>query len=75
MDSILSFHPQPHIQFLVYSDLNPLMDSILSFHPGLEFLKETSEFQRKYAETVIYRIFYSLNRSVTHCIRGLECCG
>ncbi len=32
------------------------------FHPGLEFLKETTEFQKKYAETVVYRIFYSLNR-------------
>ncbi len=49
-------------QYWVYTDLQPLMDSILQFHPGLEFLKETLEFQRKYAETVIYRIFYSLNR-------------
>ena len=38
------------------------MDCILLYHPGLEFLKETAEFQKKYAETVIYRIFYSLNR-------------
>ena len=43
-------------------DLQPLMDCILLYHPGLEFLKETAEFQKKYAETVIYRIFYSLNR-------------
>lgn len=52
------------LQYLVYSDLQPLMDCILLFHPGLEFLKETAEFQKKYAETVIYRIFFSLNRYV-----------
>ena len=40
------------------------MESILLYHPGLEFLKETAEFQKKYAETVIYRIFFSLNRCV-----------
>jgi hypothetical protein len=51
-------------QYLVYSDLQPLMESILLYHPGLEFLKETAEFQKKYAETVIYRIFFSLNRCV-----------
>ena len=59
----------PAVQFLVYSDLQPLMECILLFHPGLEFLKETAEFQKKYAETVIYRIFYSLNRWAM-----LSCC-
>lgn len=49
-------------QALTYADFQPLMDSVLQYHPGLEFLKETNEFQKKYAETVVYRIFYSLNR-------------
>lgn len=38
------------------------MDMVLKYHPGLEFLAETAEFQKKYAETVVFRIFYSLNR-------------
>ena len=52
------------LQYLTYADFQPLLDCILQLHPGLEFLKETSEFQKKYAETVVYRIFYSLNRWV-----------
>lgn len=39
-----------------------MMECVLRYHPGLEFLAETQEFQRKYAETVIHRIFYSLNK-------------
>lgn len=35
---------------------------VLQYHPGLEFLADTPEFQARYAETVIYRIFYSANR-------------
>lgn len=50
-------------EYLTYSSFSPLMDSIMDNHPGLEFLQETSEFQRKYSETVVYRIFYTLNRS------------
>lgn len=37
--------------------LNVLMDS----HPGLDFLKATPEFQDRYADTVIERIFYSVD--------------
>ena len=36
---------------------------ILDRHPGLEFLKQTPEFQDRYAETVIERIFYVLDRA------------
>jgi hypothetical protein len=35
---------------------------VLQYHPGLEFLADTPEFQARYAETVIYRIFYTINR-------------
>jgi serine/threonine-protein phosphatase 2A regulatory subunit B'' len=37
---------------------------VLQYHPGLEFLADTPEFQARYAETVIYRIFYTINRLV-----------
>ncbi|GFR42212.1 hypothetical protein Agub_g3103 [Astrephomene gubernaculifera] len=48
--------------YLLFSDLWPLMECVLRYHPGLEFLADTAEFQRKYAETVIHRIFYTLNK-------------
>lgn len=44
------------------ADLKSMMAGILLSHPGLEFLQDTPEFQDRYAETVIYRIFYSLDR-------------
>ncbi len=40
------------------------MQAVLQYHPGLEFLADTPEFQARYAETVIYRIFYTINRCV-----------
>ncbi len=48
---------------LTYEDFRPLLHAVLQYHPGLEFLADTPEFQARYAETVIYRIFYSINRS------------
>lgn len=53
----------PSRNYVVYDDLRSMMNGILLSHPGLEFLQETPEFQERYAETVIYRIFYTLNRS------------
>lgn len=47
---------------LTHADLKPMMRVILDTHPGLEFLKEAPEFQERYAETVVYRIFYTVNR-------------
>ncbi|GJM84803.1 hypothetical protein PR202_ga00509 [Eleusine coracana subsp. coracana] len=44
-------------------DFKPVLKELLASHPGLEFLQGTPEFQERYAETVIYRIFYSINRS------------
>lgn len=38
-----------------------LMHDILNSHPGLEFLSQSPDFQDRYAQTVIARIFYSLN--------------
>lgn len=40
-----------------------MLRELLASHPGLEFLHDTPEFQERYAETVIYRIFYTVNRS------------
>ncbi|CAI0434515.1 unnamed protein product, partial [Linum tenue] len=45
------------------ADFKPVLEELLATHPGLEFLQGTPEFQEKYAETVIYRIFYYINRS------------
>jgi len=50
-------------QYIVYDDFKLVLQSLLDTHPGLEFLKDSPEFQDRYAETVIYRIFYSVNRS------------
>lgn len=36
--------------------------TLLFYHPGLRFLGGTPEFQLKYMDTVIYRIFYDLDR-------------
>ncbi|KAI8474731.1 MAG: hypothetical protein J3K34DRAFT_366052 [Monoraphidium minutum] len=47
---------------LTYDDFKPLLQAVLQYHPGLEFLADTPEFQARYAETVIYRIFYTINR-------------
>lgn len=47
--------------FLSPEDFRPVILGIIVSHPGLTFLKGASEFQDRYAETVIHRIFYSLN--------------
>eukprot|EP00268_Persea_americana_P021292 TRINITY_DN2124_c0_g1_i7.p1 TRINITY_DN2124_c0_g1~~TRINITY_DN2124_c0_g1_i7.p1 ORF type:complete len:541 (+),score=106.02 TRINITY_DN2124_c0_g1_i7:755-2377(+) len=54
---------QPGRKYLTQEDLKPVLRELLATHPGLEFLQSTPEFQERYAETVIYRIFYYMNRS------------
>jgi len=49
--------------YIVPSDFGIIIRELLAFHPGLTFLNATPDFQEKYAETVIIRIFYSINRS------------
>jgi serine/threonine-protein phosphatase 2A regulatory subunit B'' len=46
-------------------DFVPFVQELLHFHPGLEFLESHDEFQRKYALTVIARIFFKVNASRT----------
>ncbi|KAL0649036.1 hypothetical protein Bca4012_091726 [Brassica carinata] len=69
---------QQDCKHLRQADFKPLLDELLATHPGLQFLRTTSEFQERYvltlsfidypAETVIYRIFYYINRSGTGCL-------
>ncbi|KAG9445710.1 hypothetical protein H6P81_011838 [Aristolochia fimbriata] len=54
---------QPNRNYLTQEDFKPVLRELLATHPGLEFLQSTPEFQERYAETVIYRIFYYINRS------------
>ncbi|XP_010523368.1 PREDICTED: serine/threonine protein phosphatase 2A regulatory subunit B''beta-like [Tarenaya hassleriana] len=54
---------QPNQNYLVKDDFKPILKELLATHPGLEFLQSTPEFQERYAETVIYRIYYYINRS------------
>ncbi|OMO69007.1 hypothetical protein CCACVL1_19700 [Corchorus capsularis] len=56
---------QPDCRYLTQDDFKPILLELLASHPGLEFLQSTPEFQERYAETVIYRIFYYINRSGT----------
>lgn len=46
---------------LTKEDFVPFVDDLMKEHPGLQFLKETPEFQERYGETVVARIFYSVN--------------
>ncbi|ESL11764.1 hypothetical protein TRSC58_00478 [Trypanosoma rangeli SC58] len=48
--------------YLLPGDFCAYIEVLLEHHPGLLFLKQTPDFQFKYLETVIYRIFYDLDR-------------
>ncbi|KAJ9546045.1 hypothetical protein OSB04_025752 [Centaurea solstitialis] len=54
---------QPDLRYLTQEDFKPILRELLATHPGLEFLQSTPEFQERYAETVVYRIFYYVNRT------------
>eukprot|EP00262_Sarcandra_glabra_P007192 TRINITY_DN19834_c0_g1_i4.p1 TRINITY_DN19834_c0_g1~~TRINITY_DN19834_c0_g1_i4.p1 ORF type:complete len:541 (+),score=116.00 TRINITY_DN19834_c0_g1_i4:249-1871(+) len=60
---IFSILKHPDRKYLTQDDFKPVLRELLATHPGLEFLQSTPEFQERYAETVIYRIFYYVNRS------------
>jgi len=51
--------------WLEREDFKPLLRILLENHPGLDFLKATPEFQDRYADTVIERIFYMIDSSDT----------
>jgi serine/threonine-protein phosphatase 2A regulatory subunit B'' len=56
---------QRQSSYICKDDFVPYMKELLHFHPGLEFLSSHDEFKRKYALTVITRIFYKVNVSRT----------
>ncbi|KVI09571.1 Calcium-binding EF-hand [Cynara cardunculus var. scolymus] len=60
---IFAILKQPDLRYLTHEDFKPILRELLTTHPGLEFLQSTPEFQERYAETVIYRIFYYVNRA------------
>ncbi|XP_042518216.1 serine/threonine protein phosphatase 2A regulatory subunit B''beta-like isoform X2 [Macadamia integrifolia] len=60
---IFTILKQSDCKYLTQDDFKPVLQELLATHPGLEFLQSTPEFQERYAETVIYRIFYYVNRS------------
>lgn len=63
---------QPERPYLTQEDFRPVLKELLATHRGLEFLQDTPEFQERYAETVIYRIFYHVNRSGNGCLQLRE---
>lgn len=63
---------QPEKSYLTQEDFRPVLRELLATHRGLEFLQDTPEFQERYAETVIYRIFYHVNRSANGCLQLRE---
>ena len=56
---------QCHVEYITKDDFVPFLQELLHFHPGLDFLDGHDEFQKKYALTVIVRIFYACNTSRT----------
>mmetsp|Transcript_1638 Transcript_1638/g.4244 ORF Transcript_1638/g.4244 Transcript_1638/m.4244 type:complete len:571 (-) Transcript_1638:140-1852(-) len=67
-DPVLTFFSivkQDHNDWIERDDLGMFLSAILSTHPGLEFLQETSEFQDRYADTVVSRIFFLCDRRDT----------
>lgn len=51
---------QPSAECIYKDDFVPYLQELLHFHPGLDFLENHDDFQRKYALTVITRIFYQV---------------
>eukprot|EP01053_Blabericola_migrator_P007701 Blabericola_migrator_1__7700@NODE_392_length_9038_cov_131_832349_g80_i1_p1_GENE_NODE_392_length_9038_cov_131_832349_g80_i1NODE_392_length_9038_cov_131_832349_g80_i1_p1_ORF_typecomplete_len644_score89_69EFhand_13/PF17958_1/2_1e24EFhand_7/PF13499_6/6_9e02EFhand_7/PF13499_6/1_1e10SPARC_Ca_bdg/PF10591_9/1e03SPARC_Ca_bdg/PF10591_9/77SPARC_Ca_bdg/PF10591_9/0_19EFhand_1/PF00036_32/0_0097EFhand_8/PF13833_6/7_4e02EFhand_8/PF13833_6/0_094EFhand_5/PF13202_6/1_8e03EFhand_5/PF13202_6/0_19_NODE_392_length_903 len=52
--------------FIWGHNFQPFLQELLERHPGVEFLKPTPEFQKRYAETVIARILYDLDSMSDH---------
>eukprot|EP00178_Gracilaria_changii_P010857 TRINITY_DN3142_c0_g1_i1.p1 TRINITY_DN3142_c0_g1~~TRINITY_DN3142_c0_g1_i1.p1 ORF type:complete len:993 (-),score=159.45 TRINITY_DN3142_c0_g1_i1:1331-4309(-) len=48
--------------YLIPSDFKPLLHALLMCHQGLAFLQATPEFQQRYSETVIERIYFGCTR-------------
>lgn len=55
--------PDARRNYLIPSDFRPILRSLLARHKGLAFLHATPEFQLRYSETVVERIFFSCSRT------------
>lgn len=51
--------------YLLPDDFVPLIQSIIDDHPGLKFLRAAPDFHMRYIQTVIARIYFSINKSWT----------
>eukprot|EP00172_Hildenbrandia_rubra_P000712 Plantae.Rhodophyta-Hildenbrandia_rubra.ctg13905.p1 GENE.Plantae.Rhodophyta-Hildenbrandia_rubra.ctg13905~~Plantae.Rhodophyta-Hildenbrandia_rubra.ctg13905.p1 ORF type:complete len:789 (-),score=178.43 Plantae.Rhodophyta-Hildenbrandia_rubra.ctg13905:537-2903(-) len=54
--------------YVVPEDFKPMVSALLVYHPGLLFLKATPEFQQRYCETVIQRIYYGCTKKHNSCL-------
>lgn len=54
--------PTAKREYLVPGDFKPLLRALLMQHQGLAFLHATPEFQQRYSETVIERIYFGCTR-------------
>ncbi|XP_022892115.1 serine/threonine protein phosphatase 2A regulatory subunit B''beta-like [Olea europaea var. sylvestris] len=63
---------QSNLKYLTQDDFKPVLRELMATHPGLQFLQSTPQFQDSYAETVIYRIFYEVDRSSNNCLTHRE---
>lgn len=61
VDRFFRLVKQPHRNHIDRDDFLPFIKALLNDHPGLEFLSSHTEFQEKYAITVITRIFYCVD--------------
>jgi len=64
-DLVLSFFhvvKKEHNDWIEREDFSIFLNAILLTHPGLDFLRDTQEFQDRYADTVISRIFFVYDR-------------
>ncbi|XP_067668923.1 serine/threonine-protein phosphatase 2A regulatory subunit B'' subunit beta-like isoform X1 [Haliotis asinina] len=53
---------KPNCNYIDDEDLVPLVQDVVESHPGLSFLQEAPEFHSRYINTVIARMFFSINR-------------
>jgi serine/threonine-protein phosphatase 2A regulatory subunit B'' len=53
----------PSRDYIIPNDFEPIFKEILNTHPGLAPLKSAPEYQNRYKEATIARIFYTVSRS------------
>ena len=63
--------------YITRADFREFLWVLLDSHPGLLFLRDSPEFQERYADTVICRIFYHVDKRHTNklYLRDLRRCG